>query len=152
MWSLLIQSRGDSTAASCFDRVITSPATLQWVAAVMLLGVTVVLLIGMLVSARSESPSVESHWGGFGGGLGGWRISPSLAFLLGAIAFGAMFTTVVRTMADPDVRATREAPKPAAADSALPIKTTSEPPASTPAQPRGKAAARDSASARTNKE
>ena len=42
---------------------------------------------------RGESPSFESHWGGLGGGTGGWRISPnftlillSLIFLAGAFA------------------------------------------------------------------
>ena len=35
---------------------------------------------------------VESHWGGFGGGLGGWRFSRSLSYLLAALAFGGLLT------------------------------------------------------------
>lgn len=34
-------------------------------------------------------PAFESHWGGLGGGLGGWRVSPSLLYLLGALGFAS---------------------------------------------------------------
>ena len=46
------------------------------------------------VMGRGESVHVESHWGGLGGGLGGWTVSNSLACLLLAISFGA-FTTAL---------------------------------------------------------
>ncbi len=41
---------------------------------------------------RGEWPRLETSWGGLGGGLGGWRISPALAWLLGALLFGSAFT------------------------------------------------------------
>jgi hypothetical protein len=50
------------------------------------------LLWGFRQSARDEPPRIESHWGGLGGGLGGWRMSASLGYLIAALAFGGMFT------------------------------------------------------------
>ena len=41
---------------------------------------------------RGEWPRFETSWGGLGGGLGGWRLSPALACLLGALVFGCAFT------------------------------------------------------------
>ena len=35
-------------------------------------------------------PGLETHWGGLGGGLGGWRVSPSVIYLLGALSFGGI--------------------------------------------------------------
>lgn len=43
---------------------------------------------------RGEWPRFETSWGGLGGGLGGWRLSPALACLMGAVAFGTAFTLV----------------------------------------------------------
>jgi hypothetical protein len=41
--------------------------------------------------------SIESHWGGLGGGLGGWRISSTLAMLLIMIgSFAALCTVAMR--------------------------------------------------------
>jgi len=60
--------------------------------------------------------SAESHWGGFGGGLGGWQISASLAYLLIALVFGSLFTLLVLKMAD--VVAPKKDEKPAATDEA----------------------------------
>ncbi|MEL6344270.1 MAG: hypothetical protein AAFV53_14220 [Myxococcota bacterium] len=46
----------------------------------------VVFLIGFLRACLidGEWPSVEGHWGGLGGGATGWRLSPSLIWLLGS--------------------------------------------------------------------
>lgn len=43
---------------------------------------------------RDESIGVTSHWGGFGGGASGWRASPALALLVGAIILLGGATTV----------------------------------------------------------
>jgi hypothetical protein len=37
---------------------------------------------------------IESHWGGFGGGLEGWRLSRSVVFLLASLLFGALLALV----------------------------------------------------------
>jgi hypothetical protein len=39
--------------------------------------------------------SFESHWGGLGGGLGGWRMAAPLVFLLAALAFGLLMIIFV---------------------------------------------------------
>src|SRR5439155_21104920 len=82
----------------------SAPATLvvheigDWhgVALTMLAAGTLIFL-GLFVwtMERGGSLQVESHWGGIGGGLGGWRASASLAYLLAAIAFGVLFAFFV---------------------------------------------------------
>lgn len=37
-----------------------------------------------------DRPAVEQDWGGLGTGPGGWRLSPSLAYLAAAVLFGAL--------------------------------------------------------------
>lgn len=39
--------------------------------------------------------SIESRWGGFGGGLGGWTLSRPLVLLLAALAFGGLLCAAV---------------------------------------------------------
>lgn len=34
-----------------------------------------------------DGASVQTHWGGIGGGLGGWRMSPTLFLLVLALGF-----------------------------------------------------------------
>lgn len=44
---------------------------------------------------RNEAwPAVETHWGGLGGGLGGWRVAPAFVYLVGALAFGSLLVAV----------------------------------------------------------
>jgi hypothetical protein len=43
---------------------------------------------------EGEDFSIESHWGGLGGGLGGWRVSNPLIFLI-ATLFSAALTYLV---------------------------------------------------------
>ena len=51
------------------------------------------LCVGALDSG--EGIALESHWGGLGGGVGGWRLTLPLVFLLAAIFFaGATAVTV----------------------------------------------------------
>lgn len=49
--------------------------------------------------------SVESHWGGLGGGLGGWRISGPLALLIGSLVFTIAFCTLTLKLIDPGATA-----------------------------------------------
>ncbi|AHG88015.1 hypothetical protein J421_0478 [Gemmatirosa kalamazoonensis] len=64
-------------------------------------------------AARSDRPLVEGHWGGFGGGASGWRVSPAVLFLVGLLALGAMLTAFATA-------ALRPAPNAAAAPAAAP--------------------------------
>lgn len=44
----------------------------------------------LAVERDPDRPGLESHWGGLGGGLGGWRVSTSLVYLMAAVAFGGL--------------------------------------------------------------
>jgi hypothetical protein len=54
----------------------------------MLVSIVSLILLWALIRSlsRGESVSVESHWGGLGGGIAGWRLSAPLVYLL-TIAF-----------------------------------------------------------------
>jgi hypothetical protein len=43
---------------------------------------------------RERRVGVESHWGGFGGGLGGWQASPALLYFVGTILLAGMLTSL----------------------------------------------------------
>lgn len=53
----------------------------------------VVLLVVTL--ERGGSVGFESAWGGLGSGLGGWRLSAPLVYLLGAVVAGVLFAATV---------------------------------------------------------
>lgn len=53
----------------------------------------ILLFIGRV--RKGNLAQIESHWGGLGGGLGGWRISTSLSYLLAALLCGLSFTAFV---------------------------------------------------------
>lgn len=54
-----------------------------------------VTLASFLALVRAKEPiEFQGHWGGFGGALGGWRISRSLGLLMASLIFGGMFATV----------------------------------------------------------
>lgn len=53
---------------------------------------------------------LESHWGGLGGGLGGWRVSNALVYLVVFAFFGGLAIAAV-SMAPTYPRATPEEPK-----------------------------------------
>lgn len=45
------------------------------------------LTLRLVAAVRADEPiGISSHWGGLGGGAGGWRLSPALVSLLGAVA------------------------------------------------------------------
>jgi hypothetical protein len=74
-----------------------------------------------------ESLAVESHWGGLGGGVGGWRVSPPLGYLFCVMTFGALAAVAVSQYPDPRPATTNGgegSPTPAATSGA----TTSTPP------------------------
>jgi hypothetical protein len=48
-----------------------------------------------------EALGIESHWGGLGGGIGGWRISRPVSYLLCAMTFGALAAVAVSRYPDP---------------------------------------------------
>jgi hypothetical protein len=56
--------------------------------------VSVLLVRVVLALAREiregNPPGVESHWGGFGGGMGGWRLSPALSYLFATLVLAGL--------------------------------------------------------------
>jgi hypothetical protein len=50
---------------------------------------------------EGESLGVESHWGGLGGGVGGWRVSRPVGYLFCVMTFGALAAVAVSRYPDP---------------------------------------------------
>jgi hypothetical protein len=72
---------------------------LRMLAFVLVVGVvaaiTVILFFLFVGEMRKGSETgIETHWGGFGGGLGGWSISRPLVYLLAALAFGCLLAVL----------------------------------------------------------
>jgi hypothetical protein len=64
------------------------------------------LLFGVVALSalqRGETVEVEGHWGGLGGALGGWRLSPSAVLILfvALFAVGAVSMLLPRATAEP---------------------------------------------------
>jgi hypothetical protein len=59
------------------------------------LGAGLFLLLFIADVRRGGSPRIESHWGGIGGGLGGWRLSRSLSYLLVAACCAVVFCAFI---------------------------------------------------------
>lgn len=53
---------------------------------------TVVAFLGFILGR--EPIEFQGNWGGFGGGMGGWRISRSLGLLIATMIFGTLFALV----------------------------------------------------------
>lgn len=70
------------------------------IALLLLLALTVSLVLLFIRSVGVDTPRVESHWGGLGGGLGGWEFSRSLAYLVAAVSFAILSITVLKGAAD----------------------------------------------------
>lgn len=63
--------------------------------AALLGGALGLLFLALAETARGGPPSLETSWGGFGGGLGGWSLSPALTYLLAALFLGGLFGVLV---------------------------------------------------------
>ncbi len=81
---------------------------------VLFAGIAIVFLARFVRSLESGEPlGIESHWGGLGGGVGGWRISRPIVYLLPAIVFAAL-TAVAMSSYLPSEK--KEEKKPPATD------------------------------------
>ena len=68
----------------------------------LLVGSLLLLFLALRETARGRPPSLETSWGGFGGGLGGWHLSPALTYLLAALFLGGLLGVLaVRVMDSP---------------------------------------------------
>lgn len=78
-------------------------AVLDWIEIVLRILLTIGLAAGAglffwrfyAAVSTGDELKIEYHWGGLGGGLGGWRISKSLGFLFAAFALGGLLAVAV---------------------------------------------------------
>lgn len=77
--------------------------TFVWAAALTFFAIITFVFARSFLGALSkgDTPQVESSWGGFGGGLGGWRVSSSLALLLATLVSAGMLAAIVLKPAVP---------------------------------------------------
>jgi hypothetical protein len=70
------------------------PVASMWLAALVVLGLGTIYFLHLFVQRLEEggAPQIEAHWGGIGGGLGGWRMSPALGHVLVATLLAVLFT------------------------------------------------------------
>lgn len=73
----------------------------------LLAGLRTIRLLG-----SGESIQFETNWGGIGGGMGGWRLSPAAAFAFLAIVFASATVAVALAVSAPPAA---KAPEPGAA-------------------------------------
>lgn len=75
------------------------------------LGALAVASFGMFIHSLGggDGVGVESHWGGIGGGVGGWRVTTPLIFLLLTIFFAGLLTASVQ-FADPPAQPPADPP------------------------------------------
>jgi hypothetical protein len=93
------QTTPAKTAASSAkpDSTLAGPQDITPVVATTTVAFVFLVFIGLFVyetSYKRKEIGVQSHWGGFGGGLGGWRAAPSLFYFVGAVLFGVMLTVL----------------------------------------------------------
>ena len=69
----------------------------------LLLGLATLIFLGAFFLSVRKDPrfAVETSWGGFGGGLGGWTLSPSLVYLIATLALAGMLCMAVSKAAGP---------------------------------------------------
>jgi hypothetical protein len=102
--ALLLRSSAGRGPAAPVQIQMPSAAQLQAIFLILLV-VLLFTLIGVFVRAvgRGEGVSVESHWGGLGGGLGGFQVSPPMIYLLGIMLLLTISSAVAwRAYAPPD--------------------------------------------------
>ncbi len=82
-----------------------TPLASPWVVNGLLavLGLATLIFLGAFFASVRKDPrfAVETSWGGFGGGLGGWTLSPSLVYLIATLALAGMLCMAVSKAAGP---------------------------------------------------
>jgi hypothetical protein len=93
----LQQAAPAASATTTITRVVVDGVQLWHGVAlgILAVGTVVFLALFVLMLQRGVSARFESHWGGIGGGVGGWWMSPSLTYLVAAAVFGVLFAILV---------------------------------------------------------
>jgi hypothetical protein len=97
----------DAVARAAVDARDDPPGWVRVVVLLLVAAAMVLLVIGVVFATkrfidadRGQPFGVESHWGGLGGGLGGWRVSPQVIYLVVALAFAGMLTALASRTLD----------------------------------------------------
>jgi hypothetical protein len=90
----VIGSDTPSSSAPAEAASMLTVASTLWMATLVALafGTTYFLFLFVRLLEQGGPPEIETHWGGIGGGLGGWRMSRSLGYLLVAMVLAALFS------------------------------------------------------------
>lgn len=107
-------------------------------AALVLICGTLALLAGSYVLeglARGDKIEVSSHWGGLGGSLGGWGLSPITALLLLALVF--LGATILAGRSDEEALPDNSLTNQSGTGSAIALPSRQRPPAQAPAGTAG---------------
>lgn len=87
------------------------------------------LLLGLIRSlSNGETVSVESHWGGLGGGVAGWRVSGPLVYLAVLILLAAVSSALAWRVFPPNANQVQSAPSGPAEASPSPTPAVSSTP------------------------
>jgi hypothetical protein len=80
--------------AAAGGRSFTALWATTWLGTLLLLAAGAVVFLVLFVRrvGRGGAPKLETHWEGIGGGVGGWRMSSSLGYLLIAAVLSLFFT------------------------------------------------------------
>lgn len=101
--SLFVMRAGPTARTAVPETVTASKPATDWrrivpvyVAAAFLAGIALVMTLGFIRSMQDGgSLGIESHWGGFGSGGGGWWLSPPLSFLIGLMFSAGLLTALI---------------------------------------------------------
>jgi hypothetical protein len=99
-----------STAAAATFQTPHNILSIFWIGALVLLGLGALIFLILFVERvqRGGAPKIETHWGGIGGGLGGWRMSSSLGYLIVAIILSACFSMLLIKLDEKETNRERE--------------------------------------------
>lgn len=84
-------------------------------ASVLMVGGLGLLTLAVQGVKRGGVFAIESHWGGFGGGLGGWRFSAPLVYLFAGLALLLMLVMLSATLLRPLAASQAKQPRSASA-------------------------------------
>lgn len=89
-----INSDALNSAAPVVATSVLPAASILLLATLIALGLGTIYFLYLFVRRLEEggAPQIEAHWGGIGGGLGGWRMSPALGHVLVATLLAVLFT------------------------------------------------------------
>jgi hypothetical protein len=84
----------DSAAPNAPTSISTDLWSTTWSGTLILLAAGTVIFLVLFAQrvGRGGAPKIETHWEGIGGGVGGWRMSSSLGYLLVAGVLALLFT------------------------------------------------------------